>query len=108
MAAEIEVNDGNFQQEIAAHKGVAVVDFFGTWCGPCRAFAPAFASFAAEAPAGVKVAKADVDQSEQSAAANGIMSVPTVVFFKDGKAVDKVVGGQSKAFLLDKVQKLLG
>lgn len=108
MAAEIDLTDDSFEAEILKHDGVAVVDFFGTWCGPCKAFAPAYAEFAAEAPEGVKVAKADVDQCPNTAAANGVMSVPTVAFFKGGKVVEKLVGAQSKAALLEKVQALSG
>jgi len=106
MAGEIELSDENFEQQILKHQGVAVVDFFATWCGPCKAFAPAFREFAAEAPEGVVVGKADVDQCPQTAAQHGIMSVPTIAFFKDGEVVDRLVGAQRKAALLDKVKAL--
>lgn len=108
MAGEIELTDSNFEQEVMKHKGVAVVDFFATWCGPCKAFAPAFKEFAAEAPAGVVAGKANIDGCERIAAQLGIMSVPTIVFFKDGEVVDKVVGAQRKAALLEKVKALSG
>ena len=108
MAAEIELTDESFETEILKHQGIAVVDFFGSWCGPCKAFAPTFTEFAGEAPGGVKVAKADVDKCPQSAAANGVMSVPTVAFFKNGELADKLVGQQSKAVLVEKVQALSG
>ena len=106
MAAEIELTDENFDKEILKHKGLAVVDFFATWCGPCKMFAPTFREFAAEAPAGVAVGRADVDRCPQAAAQHGVMSVPTIAFFKDGAAVDKLVGAQRKAALLEKVQAL--
>ena len=106
MAGEIELTDGNFEQQILKHKGVAVVDFFATWCGPCKMFAPTFREFAAEAPAGVAVGRADVDQCPQAAAQQGVMSVPTVAFFKNGEMVERLVGGQSKAALLEKVKSL--
>jgi thioredoxin 1 len=106
MAGEIELSDGNFKKEILDHKGVAVVDFFATWCGPCKAFAPTFREFAAQAPEGVTVGRADVDQCPQAAAQQGIMSVPTIAFFKDGEVVDKLVGSQPKAALLEKVKAL--
>jgi len=108
MAKEIELTDDNFDAEILKHPGVAVVDFFATWCGPCRAFAPTYADFARQAPEGVKVAKADVDQCPEAATAQGIMSVPTVVIFKGGTPVEKLLGAQPKAALLEKAQKLLG
>ena len=108
MAGEIELSDENFEQQILKHQGVAVVDFFATWCGPCKAFAPAFREFAAEAPEGVVVGKADVDQCPQTAAQHGIMSVPTIAFFKDGEVVGKLIGVQDKATLLKKIQSLAG
>lgn len=108
MAGEIELTDANFKKEILDHQGVAVVDFFATWCGPCKAFAPVFKDFAASAPEGVAVGRADVDQCPQAAVQNSIMSVPTVVFFKDGEALDRVIGPQRKADLLAKVKALQG
>jgi len=106
MAAEIELTDQSFEKEVLKHKGLAVVDFFATWCGPCKLFAPTFREFAAEAPEGVAVGRADVDQCPQAAAQHGVMSVPTVAFFKDGELVDRLVGAQRKAALLEKVQAL--
>jgi thioredoxin 1 len=108
MAAEIELTDENFESEILKHDGVAVVDFFATWCGPCKAFEPTFAEFAADAPEGVKVARADVDKCPNAAGSNGIMSVPTIAFFKGGQAAERLIGVQSKAALLEKVQALSG
>jgi len=108
MAEEIDLTDDSFDAEILKHDGVAVVDFFGACCGPCKAFEPTFAEFAAEAPEGIKVGRADVDQCPNTAAANGVMSVPTVAFFKGGEMVDKLVGAQSKSALLEKVQSLSG
>jgi len=107
MAGEIELTDEAFEQQVIKHKGVAVVDFFATWCGPCKAFAPTFKEFAAEAPEGVVAGKADVDQCPQAAAQQGVMSVPTVAFFKNGEMVERLVGGQSKAALLEKVKALV-
>ncbi len=106
MANEIDLTDENFESEILKHDGVAVVDFHATWCGPCKAFAPTFAEFASEAPEGVKAGKADVDQCPQTAAANGVMSVPTIAFFKGGELVDKLVGAQSKSALTEKAGAL--
>ena len=106
MAAEIELTDETFESEILKHDGVAVVDFFATWCGPCKAFEPTFAEFAADAPEGVKVARADVDKCPNAAGSNGIMSVPTIAFFKGGELVDKLVGAQSKSALTEKAGAL--
>jgi thioredoxin 1 len=108
MAAEIELTDQNFESEITKHEGVAVVDFFTNWCAPCKVFAPTLAEFAAEAPEGVKVGRADVDKCPQAAGAHGVMSVPTIAFFKGGEMVDRLVGVQSKDVLVEKVQGLVG
>jgi len=108
MAEEIELTDENFEAEILKHQGLAVVDFFATWCGPCKTFAPVFAEFAAEAPEGVKVGTADVDKCAGVAGQNGVMSVPTVAIFKNGEMVERMVGAQSKSTLVEKVQALAG
>ncbi|GEM_PF-229133 len=102
----IELDEDRFRALILEHKGVAVVDFFASWCGPCKTFAPIFTEFAGEAPEGVVVAKADVDRCPQAATQQGIMSVPTVVFFRDGKEISRLVGVQRKATLIDRVNAL--
>jgi len=98
-AATVAVNDSSFETEIAGHKGVAVVDFWATWCGPCRMIAPALDELATELAGKVKIAKVDVDEAPETASNFGIRSIPCLVMFKDGKEADRVVGAQSKAQL---------
>jgi thioredoxin 1 len=94
-----EVNDNNFETEIENHKGVALVDFWATWCGPCRRIGPLIDELATEYQGKVKVAKIDVDDSPNTAMRFGIRSIPCLMLFKDGKTVDQYVGAPSKDFL---------
>ncbi len=92
MANAVEVNDGTFAAEIEQHEGLAVVDFWATWCAPCRMIAPIVESLATEYAGKAKVAKVDVDNNQKTAARFNVRSIPTILFFKDGKLVDQVVG----------------
>lgn len=92
MANAIEVKDDSFATEIENHAGLAVVDFWATWCAPCRMIAPMVEQLAVDYAGQVKVAKLDVDNNQKTAMKFNVRSIPTILFFKDGKLVDQVVG----------------
>lgn len=107
MGKATVINDQNFESEIIKHQGLGVVDFGATWCGPCQALAPTIEELAGEySGTNVKIAKCDVDEANELAAQWGIMSVPTILFFKNGKRVDQMMGNQKKQTLKEKIEKL--
>jgi thioredoxin 1 len=108
MADMKQVTDADFDREIEQHDGLAMVDFWATWCGPCRIIAPHVEQLATEYDGRVKVAKLDVDQSPETPARFGVRSIPSVLFFKDGKLVDSVVGAVPKGHLAERIEKHLG
>lgn len=108
MAGTMQVTDADFDQEIEKHEGLAMVDFWATWCGPCQIIAPHVEALATEYANRVKVAKLDVDQSPQTPARFGVRSIPSVLFFKKGELVDAVVGAVPKSQLVDRIEKHLG
>lgn len=89
--------DGNtFETEVLNAKGTVLVDFFATWCGPCKMLSPVLEKVAEKHP-DVKVVKVDVDQASDLASQYGVMGVPTMIVFKDGQIVNKAVGYKSEA-----------
>lgn len=101
------VTDEDFSQEIGGHEGVAIVDFWATWCGPCTAIAPIIEQLASEYEGRLKVAKLDVDASPQTAMQYGVRSIPSVLVFKGGQHVDTVVGAVPKALLVERIEAQL-
>ncbi|MEG0181309.1 MAG: thioredoxin [Romboutsia sp.] len=97
------VNTGSFRGAVEENKGVVVVDFFATWCGPCKMLAPVFESVSEELN-DAKFVKVDIDESLELAQKFGISTVPTMMIFKDGKVVDKLVGFMPKESLKGKVE----
>jgi thioredoxin 1 len=96
MAGALAVTDANFEDEIEKHDGLAVVDFWATWCGPCRIIAPILEQLATEYVGKAKVAKLDVDTNIRTATRFNVRSIPTILFFKNGKLVDQVIGAVPK------------
>jgi thioredoxin 1 len=96
MANTIAVSDANFEEEVEKHDGLAVVDFWATWCGPCRMVGPILDQLATEYEGKAKVTKLDVDANQRTAMRFNIRSIPTILFFKDGKVVDQVIGAVPK------------
>lgn len=103
--AIVNVTDQTFAQEISS--GVVLVDFWATWCGPCKMLAPVLEEVAAEMGDKVKIAKLDVDNNQATAAEYQVMSIPTLILFKDGQMVAKTAGYQPKEALVDFINRNL-
>ena len=95
--AEITLNSRNFEKEVLQSEIPVLVDFWATWCGPCKMLAPTISRIAEEQAGLIKVCKLDVDEVPEIAAQFGIQSIPTLIVFKDGQPVKKTIGVQSKA-----------
>ena len=89
--ALIHVNEHDFREQVLENSGTVLVDFWANWCGPCRMLGPVLEQLAADRP-DVTVAKVDVDEQRELAIQYRVMSVPTVIFLKDGKEVDRKIG----------------
>ncbi|MBP8695541.1 MAG: thioredoxin [Syntrophobacterales bacterium] len=88
----VHLSEGTFDAEVLRSSQPALVDFWAPWCGPCRAIAPVLEELAGEYKGKIKVAKVNVDDNRKLAGDHGVMSIPTMILFKDGKVVDKIVG----------------
>lgn len=103
-----ELTDANFQSTLQAAKVPVLVDFSASWCGPCKALAPTIEKVAGEYKGRMDVYKIDIDAAQDAAASLGIMSVPTCVFFKDGKEVDRFTGNADLRTVKGHVDRVLG
>jgi len=103
--AVIEVTDATFAGEIEGHEGLAMVDLWAEWCGPCRMVAPVVESLAQEYAGRVKVAKLDVDSNPAVSQRFQVRSIPTLLFFRDGKVVDSVIGALPKSALAARLEQ---
>lgn len=105
MSNVIAVNDGNFEQEVEKHDGLAIVDFWATWCGPCKMIAPILDQLAIEYQGKVKVTKLDVDANIKTGSRFNVRSIPTLLFFKGGKVVDQIIGAVPRTHIEKKLQQ---
>jgi thioredoxin 1 len=103
----MEITDETFAEEVERSQGLAMVDFWASWCMPCRLVAPAVAELAKQYADKLKVGKVDVDANQATAMRFNIRSIPTILFFKDGEVVDVVVGAVPKQALEKKIQQHL-
>ena len=99
---EVIINENNFEQEVLNSKGTVIVDFYGTWCMPCKMLAPIVEKVANDN--NIKLAKVDIDENEQLVREFKIMSVPTLMIFKDGKQVSKSTGLVSENRILELIK----
>jgi len=104
---KIEADDESFRQEVLESGLPVMVDFWATWCGPCRLIAPVVEELAEEYSGRLKVIKVNVDNSPATAADYGIMSIPTLKFFKNGAEVESIVGVRQKDFIKACIEKML-
>ncbi|MBC7671785.1 MAG: thioredoxin [Polaromonas sp.] len=106
MSSAQAVTDADFEEKVEKGSGLTVVDFWATWCGPCRMIAPILDQLAIEyADKGVNVAKLDVDANIKTASRFNVRSIPMLLFFKDGKVVDQIVGAVPRQAIEEKLKK---
>ena len=103
----IEFTDANFEHEVIASQSPVLVDFWAEWCGPCRAITPIVEEIAGQYAGRLKVGQVDVDDAAGTATRFGIRSIPSLLFFKDGKVVDTIIGAVPKGEILRKLDKVL-
>ena len=101
----LEVTDATFASEIEHSSGLVLVDFWATWCGPCQIVAPVLDQLAGEYTGRLRVAKLDVDNNQRTAMRFNVRSIPSILFFKDGRHVDTVVGAVPKPVLDGKIKQ---
>jgi thioredoxin 1 len=107
MAKPVEITDSNFRSEVTGTSQPVLVDFWATWCGPCRAVAPVVEQIATELDGKAKIGKMDVDANPIAPSMFGVRSIPTLIIFKNGREVERVVGAvpNLKATLQSKIEK---
>jgi thioredoxin 1 len=110
MATEsglLQVNDKNFTEEVLQATLPVLVDFWATWCGPCRSISPIVEELAKEFTGRVKVTKLNVDENPATPSQYGVRGIPTLILFKEGKILDQIVGAVPKARLIAMIEKAL-
>ncbi|WP_019810970.1 thioredoxin [Saccharomonospora halophila] len=107
MTDTVQVTDNNFTDEVLGADKPVLVDFWATWCGPCKMVAPVLEEIASEYGDKLRVAKLDVDQNPNTARDYQVMSIPTLILFRDGKAVKQIQGAKPKAALLSDLSDVL-
>jgi len=108
MSNEITVTDDSFEQEVLKSDVPVLVDFWAPWCGPCKMVAPIVEEIAGEFNGRLKVGKLNTDENQGVAAKYGIMSIPTLLIFKNGDVAEKIIGAQSKQAIVARVESVLG
>lgn len=104
----ITLTEGNFSDEVEKASGIVLVDFWATWCGPCKMIAPVLEEIATEKAGAVKIGKVDVDKEQGLASRFQVRAIPTLLLFKDGAVKEQIVGMTSKQALVSKIEALAG
>jgi thioredoxin 1 len=107
MSNEIELTDSNFETEVLNSDIPVLVDFWAPWCGPCRMVAPIVEEISHEYEGKVKVGKLNTDDNQAVASQYGIMSIPTLMIFKGGKVVERIIGAQPKGAVIGKIDDVI-
>ena len=107
MGKPIVLSDDNFSAEVLNADQPVLVDFWATWCGPCRVIAPIVQELSSEYEGRAKVCKLDVDEAQKTAAEFGIRSIPTLLIFKEGKVADQIIGAVPKGQITEKLETAL-
>lgn len=102
----ITITDDNFNAEVENSDLPVLIDFWATWCGPCRVIAPVVEELAQEYNGKIKIGKLDIDDNQGTAMKFGVRSIPTLLLFKNGKVVDTIVGAQPKAHIVQRLASL--
>lgn len=105
--AALHLSDANFESEVIKSNIPVLVDFWAEWCGPCRMVAPIIDEIAQEMNGKIKVGKVNVDEAQSLAMRYGIMSIPTIIIFKEGTPATQVIGAVAKKQLLDKIHQTI-
>ena len=104
MAHPVAISDSSFQSEVLDSDKPVLVDFWAEWCGPCKMIAPVLETIADEYDGSLKITKLDVDNNPQTSMKFGVMSIPTLLLFKNGEVVEKLIGFMPKERLLSKIK----
>lgn len=103
----VEVSDATFEEDILKSDVPALIDFWATWCAPCKAIAPIVEEMAAKYEGRLKVAKMNVDDNQSTPGKYGVRSIPTLILFKNGEVADQVIGAVSKSHIEDFIERAL-
>ncbi len=104
MSKPVHVTDSTFEKEVLESEHPVLVDFWAEWCGPCKMIAPVLEELATEMDGKLTIGKLDVDSNQNTAMAYGVFSIPTLLLFKNGEPVERIVGFQPKPQLVSKLQ----